>query len=301
VSGTLASNSPVTDGSVIVAFFGSHGLHALDLEGKILWHKDLGKMQTKHAHGEGASPVLHGDTVVVNWDHEGQSALHAYHKRTGALRWKALREEGTSWSTPLVVSHDDRTQVIVSATQRIRAYDIETGEVIWECGGMSHNVVASPVSGGGMVFAGSSYEKKALVAIQLDGAQGDLTATDHVVWQTNQRTPYVPSPLLYQGKLYFLNHYQAILSCLDAATGKKHAGPFRLGALRNLYASPVAAKDRLYLTDREGATMVLQLGEAIQPLALNELDDVISASPALAGKDLFLRGERYLYAIREMP
>lgn len=256
-------------------------------------------MQTKHAHGEGASPLLHGDTVVVNWDHEEQSAIHAFDKRTGEVRWTANRDEGTSWSTPIAVEHDGRVQVIVSATRRIRAYDIETGEVIWECGGLSNNVVASPVAGDGMVFAGSSYEKKALVAIRLDGAKGDITHTDQVVWRTNQRTPYVPSPLLYSGTLYFLNHYQAILSCLDAATGEKQAGPFRLGALRNLYASPAAAADRLYLTDRDGITMVLELGASPKPLAVNAIGESVSASAALVGKDLFLRGEQHLFAIRE--
>jgi outer membrane protein assembly factor BamB len=150
-----------------------------------------------------------------------------------------------------------------------------------------------------MVFAGSSYEKKALVAIKLDGAEGDITHTDHVVWQTNQRTFYVPSPLLYDDTLYFLNHYQAILSCLHAATGEKRAGPFRLGALTNLYASPVAAAGRIYLTDRDGTTMVLKHGDEPAPLAVNALEDSFSASAALAGPDLILRGERYLYAIRE--
>ncbi len=298
-TGTLASNSPVTDGEVIIAFFGSHGLHALDPKGNILWQKNLGKMQTKHAHGEGASPVLHGEMVVVNWDHEEQSSIHAFHTRTGEKLWSVDRDEGTSWSSPIVVEHDGNAQVIVSATNRIRAYALETGKVIWECGGLSHNVVASPVAGDGMVFAGSSYEKKAFVAIKLEGAKGDITHTDQVLWRTNQRTPYVPSPLLYDKTLYFLNHYQAILSCLDAATGKKRAGPFRLGALANLYASPVAAADRLYLTDRDGTTMVLTLGNQPKPLAVNHLDDPISASAALVGRDLILRGETYLYAISQ--
>ena len=298
-SGTLASNSPVTDGEVIIAFFGSHGLHGLDRTGKILWQHDLGKMQSKHAHGEGASPVLRGDTVVVNWDHEEESFLYAFDKQSGKERWKVARDEKTSWATPITVEHEGKVQVIVSATQRIRSYDLDTGALIWECGGLSNNVVASPVAANGIVVAGSSYEKKAMVAIKLAGAQGDLTATDHVLWQTNQRTPYVPSPLLYDTTLYFFNHYQAILSCLDLATGEKRAGPWRLGALSNIYASPVAAAGRLYLTDLDGTTLVLRHGTDPQPIGLNQLDEPISASPALAGKDLFLRGESHLYAIRE--
>lgn len=297
-SGTLASNSPVTDGEVVIAFFGSHGLHGLEPNGTLLWSKDLGKMQTKHAHGEGASPVLHGNTVVVNWDHEEDSFLYAFDKQTGVEKWKVARDEKTSWATPITVEHEGRVQVIVSATKRIRSYDLETGELIWECGGLSNNVVASPVSAKGIVIAGSSYEKKAMVAIKLAGALGDITHTEQVLWKTNQRTPYVPSPLLYEDTLYFLNHYQGLLSCLDPATGEKRAGPFRLG-LRNLYASPVAAAGRLYFTDREGNTLVIQHGAEPTPLGVSTLGEPISASAALAGKDLFLRGEKHLYAIRE--
>ncbi len=299
VSGSLASNSPVTDGEIVIAFFGSHGLHALDRQGKVLWENDLGKMQTKHAHGEGASPALQGDVVVVNWDHEDASALHAFDKRTGKERWKVARDEGTSWSTPIIVKHANQFQVIVSATTRIRSYALETGELLWECGGLSNNVVASPASRHGIVVAGSSYEKKAMVAIQLDGAKGDLTHTDHVLWRTNQRTPYVPSPLLYDRTVYFFNHYQPILSCLHLETGEKRAGPFRLSALDSLYASPVAAADRLYFTDLSGATMILRHGDAPEPIAINKIDESVSASLALAGKDLFIRSESSLYAIRE--
>ena len=299
VSGSLASNSPVTDGEIVVAFFGSHGLFGLDAAGKILWQKDLGKMQTKHAHGEGSSPALHGSIVVVNWDHEDQSAIYAFDKRTGEQRWKAARDEGTSWSTPIVVRHGGRAQVIVSATKRIRAYDLLTGKLIWECGGLSNNVVASPVEENGIVFAASSYEKKAGVAIKLQGASGDLAGTDHVLWRTSQRTPYVPSPLLYDQTLYYLNHYQGILSSIRLATGERRAGSLRLSALSNVYASPVAAAGRIYLTDLDGATMVLQHGNEPKQLALNRLDESISASAALSGRDLFLRGEKHLYAIRE--
>ncbi|NCF92112.1 MAG: PQQ-binding-like beta-propeller repeat protein [Verrucomicrobiaceae bacterium] len=202
-------------------------------------------------------------------------------------------------ATPIVVAHKETIQVIVSATKRIRSYDLETGTLIWECGGLSNNVVASPVATNGIVIAGSSYEKKAMVAIKLDGATADITDTDQVLWKTNQRTPYVPSPLLYDNTLYFLNHYQGILSCLHSATGEKRAGPFRLGALSNIYASPVAAAGRLYLTDLDGATMVLEHGDTPKPIGVNQLDESISASAALSGKDLFLRGEKHLYAIRE--
>ncbi len=298
-SGSLASASPVTDGEVVIAFFGSRGLHALDMEGKVLWKRHFGKMATKHGHGEGASPAMHGDTVIINWDHESDSAIYALDRKTGVEKWKVSRDEVTSWSSPIIVPHAGKYQVIVSATNRVRGYDLQTGEVIWECGGMSHNVVASPVYEDGMVYTACSYDKRAILGIKLEGAKGDITATDNLVWSTNQRTPYVPSPLLYDNTLYFLTHYQGILSCLTAKTGETKAGPFRLNAITNVYASPVAAAGRFYLTDLDGTTMVISHGDEPEPLATNRLDDSFSASATLAGKQLFLRGKKYLYCLAE--
>jgi outer membrane protein assembly factor BamB len=299
VTASLASNSPVTDGEAVYAFFGSRGLHALDMKGRILWQRDFGPMQTKHAHGEGASPTLWKDTLVVNWDHRGQSFVVAVDRKTGKDKWRRERNEVTSWSTPIVVTSTARPQVVVSGTERIRAYDLEDGTVIWECGGLSANVVASPVAGDGLLFAASSYDTRALLAIRLEGAKGDLTGTDAVVWSRTRGTPYVPSPLLYDGALYFLRHYQPILTRVQAATGNDQPGPIRLDGLRDIYASPVAAAGRIYVTDRHGATMVISAGEKPELLASNQLQDRFSASAVLVGNQLLLRGERYLYSLRK--
>ncbi|MEM7386227.1 MAG: PQQ-binding-like beta-propeller repeat protein [Verrucomicrobiota bacterium] len=295
-SGSLASNSPVTDGKRVYAFFGSRGLYCLDFEGTLQWSKDLGKKQTKHAHGEGSSPALHGDTLIVNWDHEGQSAVFAFDTTSGEEKWKVARDELTSWSSPIIVRHGKSTQVIVSATKRIRSYALETGALLWECGGLSRNVVATPVAADGMLYAGSSYEKRAFLAINLDGAKGDITGTEQIAWASNQRTPYVPSPVLYKDTLYYLTHYQGILSCIEARTGETRTGPFRLGSIRNVYASLVAADDRIMITDLDGTTLVLD-HEDPKPLAINRLEDSFSATPALVGDALYLRGARYLYCI----
>ncbi len=296
---SLASNSPVTDGERVYAFFGSRGLYCFDVDGKPQWEKDLGEMQTKHGHGEGSSPALYGDILVVNWDHEGQSFVAAYDKRSGKQRWSAARDEVTSWATPIVVEHAGKPQVIISGTHRVRGYDLTTGAVIWECGGLSANIVASPVAADGMVYAGSSYDKRALLAIRLDGAKGDITETDRVLWRRKRGTPYVPSPLLYGNSLYFLRHYQGILSRVDTTTGEDKGGPFRLGGLRDIYASPVAAANRIYITDRVGTTLVISHDDNPSVLAQNRLDDSFSASAALVGSEIFLRGEKYLYCIAE--
>jgi outer membrane protein assembly factor BamB len=296
---SFASPSPVTDGEHLIASFGSHGLYGLDLAGNLKWQIDLGDLKALHGHGEGSSPVLHGTTLVVNWDHEGQSFLAAFDKRTGQQRWQVERDEVTSWATPIVVEHDGKAQVIVSGSTRVRGYDLATGKIIWECGGLSANVVASPVAAGGLVIAGSSYEKQAMLAIRLDGAHGDVTGTEQVVWTRSRGTPYVPSPLLYGDSLYFLRHYQGILTRLDARTGKDQPGTLRLPGIRNVYASPVAASGRVYVTDLEGTTLVMSHGDEPEVLAVNRLDDRFSASAAIAGRELFLRGERHLYCLAE--
>ncbi|MCP3982481.1 MAG: PQQ-binding-like beta-propeller repeat protein [bacterium] len=298
-TGSWASASPLTDGKLLFAHFGSRGLFALDLDGEVVWKKDLGDMQVRHGHGEGSSPALHGDTLVVNWDHEGDSFLLALDKRTGKERWRVARDEMTSWSTPLIVESSGKMQVVVSATGRVRGYELKTGREIWSCAGLSRNVVATPVAADGHVYAGNSYDWKAMLAIRLDGAKGDITETDHVVWRRDRDTPYVPSPLLYDGTLCYLKHSHGFLTCVDAGTGKVLFGPERLGEARNIFASPVGAAGRIYIPSREGTTVVVRHGSTFEKLAVNRLDDSFSASPALAGRELYLRGDESLYCIAE--
>jgi len=299
-TGSLASNSAVTDGKHLFAFFGSHGLYCLDFEGEQLWKKDFPEMQTKHGHGESASPVLHGDTLFINWDQDGPCFVIALDKRTGRELWKMDREEETSWASPIVVEHDGKPQLIVSGTNRVRGYDLATGRVIWECGGLSSNIVATPVAANGMVFAGSSYEKQSLVAVHLGGARGDITGSDRVAWIRSRSTPYVPSPLLYGESLYFLSHYQGILTRVHTQSGKDQPGAMRLRGISNVYASPIGAAGRVYITDLDGTTIVLNHeNPGGPPLALNRLNDVFAASAAIVGRELFLRGQRFLYCIAE--
>ncbi|HTK76838.1 MAG TPA: PQQ-binding-like beta-propeller repeat protein, partial [Gemmataceae bacterium] len=285
VTASLASASPVTDGERVYAFFGSYGLYCLDADGKLLWQKSLGQMHSKHGHGEGSSPALYGETLIVNWDHEEQSFVVALDKRTGEQRWRVSRPEDTSWATPIVVEHAGNAQVVVPGTNRVRGYDLADGTVLWECGGLSSNIVASPVTANGFVYAGSSYDTRNLLAIRLDGAKGDITGTKQVVWSRTRGAPYVPSPVLYGDSLYTLQHYQGVISRIDVLTGKDDGGPFRLGAISDVYASPVGAAGRIYVTSREGVTQVMSHGEKVpRILAVNRLDDSFSASAAIAGR-----------------
>lgn len=299
-TGSPASNSPTTDGEFLYAFFGSRGLYCLDPGGVVKWQKDLGKMQTLHAHGEGSSPVLHGDTLIVNWDHEGSSFLYAFDKRTGRQLWKVPRDEKTSWSTPLVVEVSGKPQVIVSATKRVRGYDLATGALLWECAGLTDNVVATPVHRAGLVIAGNSYYSQAMVAIRLAGAKGDITGTTNVAWTLNRLTPYVSSPLLYDDTLYHIRHNQNVLVRVNSETGVFSGDPLRLDGIRDyIFSSPVGAAGRIYITGRDGKTVVLRHDKENATLAVNHLDDSFSASAALVDKEIYLRGQKFLYCIAE--
>ncbi len=295
--GTWASGSPVTDGKRIIAHFGSQGTFAYDMDGKLLWKKDLGQMRTRNSFGEGASPALYDDTVVIPWDHEDQSFIVALDARDGRELWRFNRDEPTAWSTPIVVEHSGRAQVIVNATNRVRSYDLKTGQVIWESGGMTLNTIPSPVYGDGMVFVTSGFRGNALQAIRIGQASGDISQGDALIWSYDKDTPYVPSPLLYQNQLYILKHNRGILSCFDAKTGKVNYGPQRLDGLQGVYASPVGAAGRVYIAGRKGTTLVIEQGPEFKVLAANKLDEGFDASPAVADNEIYLRGSKHLYCI----
>lgn len=293
---SYAAASPVTDGRFLYASFGSRGIYCYDLDGKLQWKRDLGRLHTRLGWGEGASPAVHGATVVVPWDQEKDSCLLALDARTGETKWKVSRDERTSWATPLVVEYDGKAQVIVPATNKIRSYDLATGELIWECGGMTVNVIPSPVVAGDVVYCVSGYRGSAALALPL-GAKGDITGSATILWKYDKGTPYVPSPLLVDGRLYFTKVNSAVMTCLDIKTGKPLIEEARLPGLNSLYASPVAARDRIYFTGQNGTVLVIKNSAKLEVLATNHLDDAFDASPAIAGKQMFLRGKEYLYCL----
>lgn len=299
-TGTYASASAATDGEVVIASFGSRGLYALTMEGKPLWDKDLGDMNIKLGFGEGSSPALGKDRVIVQWDHEGDSFIVALDKKTGRELWRKQRDERTSWSSPLLVEHGGRTQVITSATNRVRSYDAASGGLLWETSGMTQNTIPTPVHSDGVVFLTSGFRGNALLAVRLAEARGDISASSGAIaWKLDRDTPYTPSPLLYGGELYMLKGNNGLLSCLDARTGERLYGPERLEGISNVYASPLGASDRVYVAGREGTTVVVQRGRAFKVLATNTLNDGFDASPVAVDGELYLRGRKHLYRISE--
>ncbi len=293
---SYAAGSPTTDGKRLYVSFGSFGIYCYDLAGKLLWQRDLGRMSTRLGWGEAVTPVVWDDSLLLNWDQEANSALFCLDARTGQTRWKADREEKTSWNTPLVVPYKGKVQVILNGTTRVRSYDLQTGKVIWQCGGMTTNAIPSPVARDGVVYCVSGYRGAAGIAVPLDST-GDVTGTAKVLWKLDRGTPYVPSPLLLGNRLWFTQTNTALLSVIDIKTGQVVIDRERLPGQTDFYASPVGAAGRVYLVDRSGTTLVLEQGDKLEVLASNRLNEPIDASPALAGKQLFLRGEKHLYCI----
>ncbi len=293
-----ASASPVTDGKRLFAQFGSSGLYAYDLDGELLWSVDLGDMKTRRGFGEGSSPALHGDTLVVNWDHEGDSFIVALDARSGKQLWRTERpDEVTSWATPLVVKAGGHHQVVVPATGRSRGYDLKTGKEIWSASGMTVNTIPTPLHHNGLVYLTSGYRGNLMQAINLAKAKGPINDTKAIAWTFDRHTPYVPSPVLYEDRICFIKHFKNIFTCLDAASGEVLYTEQRLEGITNVYASPVAAAGRFYIFAKDGRAIVLDAGREYKVLATNALDDPVNASPAIAGDEIFVRSDKYLYAI----
>ena len=297
--GTMASPSAVTDGEHLIASFESRGIYAYTMDGRPVWQKDLGDKRMRNEFGEGSTPALYKDKVFIVWDHQGESFIVALNKRTGQEIWRTKRDEIDSWATPLVLEHGGRAQVVTGAMRRVRAYDADTGQIVWETEGLTMNPIPSPVADDGLVFLMSGFRGNSLKAIRFADAKGDITGTPAIVWTLERDTPYVPSPLLYDGVLYFLKSNNGLLSALDAKTGKPHYQAQRIEAAPNVFASPVAAAGRVYILGQQGTTAVVKAGPALEIVATNTLDDRFDASPALVDKEIYLRGYKNLYCIAQ--
>ncbi|MBI5085333.1 MAG: PQQ-like beta-propeller repeat protein [Acidobacteria bacterium] len=296
--GSFASYAPVTDGKHVWALFGSYGLYCYDMKGKLVWKKELPKMKMVMSFGEGGAPVLAGGRLILKLDQESGSFIAVLDKLTGKEIWRKEREERSSWSNPLVVDHGGKKLVIASASAKTRAYDLETGDVIWEVAGLGGNVIPAPVLAGDVVVVMSGFRNPNQLAIKL-GGKGDLTGTEAVLWSNQRGNSYTPSPVLEGGKMYFLTD-NGLLSCVNPVTGEAYYRQQRLGKPYNFKASPVAAAGRLYLASEEGDVVVVKLGEQFEVLATNTLtDQFFEASPVITNGSLYLRSDKALYCIRE--
>lgn len=294
--GSFASNSPVTDGERVYAFFGSRGLFAYSVDGKLLWKKDFGiQLRMDGAFGEGTAPVLHDGRLLVLFDHLDRGFLAVLEAASGKELFRIPRPERYNWAAPFVATHNGRRQIIVNG-ETTRGYDYESGEELWRAAGLGENSVPQTVQHGDRVFVMSGHTIKMLMAIRL-GGRGDLTGTDAISWSTSRAVSYTPSPLLHDGKLFIVSD-AGLVSCLDAATGRTIWGPERLPKPYNFKASPVGAAGRIYLATEEGDVVVLRLGESFEVLATNTLQDQsFIASPVVLDGSIYLRSRTHLFRI----
>ena len=294
----FASASPVVFGNRLFVWFGSAGFYCYNLDGKLLWQRDLGKAKMGAALGEGSSPVVYNDRVVVVRDHQGQSTIEALDIENGNTIWKKHRNEGNSWATPVIAEVDGVVQVITCASNFVRSYNLDDGAIVWQCSGLTGNATPCPILDDKHVVVMSGYQGHSAMRIPITET-GDISSKGRVVWKQTRGTPYVPSAVLFQGMLVYNQSNQGIITIIDAKSGNIVMERTRLPGISNMYSSPVGANGHVYVVGRDGVTLLLKPGSTLDIVATNRLDERFDSSPAIAGDELYLRGERFLYCIAE--
>ena len=292
---TQASGTPTTDGERLFMSFGSRGLLALDLDGAILWHRDVGRIANYH--GSAGSPLLYDDKVIIYQDQRGGSFVAAFDAATGDPVWRVSRDASVGWGSPVAIRVGDHDEVIVNSQRTVNAYDPATGEELWRCGGMTFEVIPTPAVGAGLVFCASGRAGPTL-AIR-PGGRGDVTAT-HIAWRTSRGSPFVPSPLVHGGYLYTINDMSSVVTCFEAASGEV-MWQQRLGrpSRESFSASPVVVDGKIFFTNDGGQTFVVRAGPEFELLHTNDIGAPTLASPALVDGRWYVRTSRELIAIGE--
>ncbi len=304
-----ASATPVTNGKVVIAWFGSEGLYAYSTSGKLLWSKDLGLQNAgwffdpDSEWGVGSSPVIYKDTVIVLCDRQKDSFIAAFNLKDGKELWRTARAEIPSWATPTLVKGQSRTELVTNGARAIRGYDPETGKELWSLGPNSEIPCPTPVFGHGLIFVTSGYAPvQPIYAIKV-GSMGDLTlkggkeSSDAIAWSKNTGGSYLPSPILQGDQLYLVNN-SGILTAYDAKTGNRLYQE-RIGPGGSFTASPVAASGNLYFATEDGDIYVVKAGPQYSLLAKNPMGEALLSTPAWADDVLIIRGEHHLFAIAE--
>jgi outer membrane protein assembly factor BamB len=290
----LATPSPVTDGTLVFAWYGTGQLAALDRSGAVVWQRHLatenGAFDIQWGHG--SSPVVHGDHVILLCDQPARSYLVALDKKTGKDVWKADRGKGrSSYSTPLVIEGASGTEIIVNSTERIDSYDAKTGNFLWHAGDTSRFAVPTPVFHNGVIYASRGYRSGPYMAIK-PGGRGDVSKT-HVTWSVPTGAPYVSSLLFYEGIVYMANDV-GVLTAVDAATGERVWQERTEGVFS---ASPVAGGGHVFFVSENGETVVVKAGRSPQIVGRNALGERVVASPAISNGRLFVRTDKHVFSI----
>jgi outer membrane protein assembly factor BamB len=306
IKNSYASQSPVTDGTYVFAFFGDPGMYCYDFNGKLIWSKELGSFSMRSNWGLGSSPVLYKNYVIQTCDQEtGKSFIVALDKKTGETAWKTERDELSSWSTPYVYDKGARPELIVNATKAIRSYDPETGKLLWECRGPATSITTpTPTFINGLIIVSSGFMMDPIRPITAfkPGATGDITlkanetSSDSIVWRQQLAAPYIPSPIAYNGRIYVVLD-QGFIACYDAMTGKEIFGKTRIDST-TFSASPVAMDGKIFFPSEDGVVYVIKAGDQYELLAKNSFDESIMASPAVSDGKMFIRSIKHLFCIQ---
>jgi outer membrane protein assembly factor BamB len=304
---SFASETPVTDGERVYAYFSNVGVFCLDIDGKEVWSQMLPPRKTRDNWGAAASPVLFKDRLYIVNDNEEDSYLLALDKRAGKEVWKTPRDEKSNWSTPYVWENEKRTEIITPGAGKTRSYDLD-GKPLWWFSGMSGITIATPYAGDGLLYVSSGFTRdknKPLYAIR-PGATDDIslkddeTTNEFIAWCNRTAAPYNPTTLLYNKALYVLLD-NGRLSAYDPQTGKPLYEREKLPPGANFTASPWACNDRVFCLNEDGTTFVVKAGDKFELMQTNKLadDDVCLASPAISGDRLLIRTAVRIYCIRK--
>jgi outer membrane protein assembly factor BamB len=308
IKSTYASASPATDGRIVVAWFGSQGIYAYDMNGGLRWSVDLGRVDMgaydipAYEWGPASSPIIWNDLVIVQCDTQADSFLIALNVQTGETAWKTDRQELPSWGTPTVVTTAAGPELITNASNFVRGYDPKTGRELWKLGGSSKITAPTPIFANGLhIIASGRAPERPVFAVKA-GARGDLTlakdATSNaqVAWSKTGRGSYMPTPLVYQGTVYVLGN-NGVFDAYELETGKDIYRQ-RLPLVGSGYsASPVAADGKIYLTNEDGEMLVIAAGPEFKHIATNSIGETAMATPALSDGVMYVRGASTLFAI----
>lgn len=309
---THADSTPVTDGKYLIAMFGSHGLYAYNLNGKLLWKQDLGVLDAGWFYDPdyqweyGSSPIIYKNMVIIQADLQKDSYVAAYNIKNGKLLWKTPREEIPGWSTPTVVEGKSRVELITNGTKAIRGYDPQTGKELWRLTPNSEITTPTPVVAHDLIYVTSGYRPvQPIYAIRL-GASGDITlkegqdSSEAIAWSKPRGGPYMPTPIVY-GDVFYVCSNQGVLTAYNAKTGERLYQE-RLGGKGGAFtASPVASDGKIYLSSEDGDVFVVKAGPKYELLATNPVGEVMMATPAISDGLVIVRGVSHLFAFGEAP
>jgi len=304
---SYASQTPVTDGTHVYAFFGDQGMYCYDFEGNLIWSRDLGNFKMRAEWGTASSPVLYENLVIQTCDQEtGESFIVALDKETGRTVWKQDREELSSWSTPFLYLEGNRPELIVNATTAIRSYDPATGKLLWQCRGPATSITApAPIASNGLILVSSGFVRDRVRPITafIPGAAGDITLkegeskSDAIAWRQDLAAPYIPSPVADKEYIYVL-YDMGFFACYEVKTGREVYGKQRIGMGTNFSASPIVVGGRVFCFSEDGDVYVVKAGPDFELLNTNSLGEGMMATPAVADGKMFIRTIKHLYCIQ---